>query len=86
MALIDQKKAIEIALDFAEHEGWTVDDPETAKQMGWSVIDPVLVQADIKDGIPVFTVKTNVNLLDGSTHIVINRHTGAILSVFTPSP
>jgi cell division protein FtsI/penicillin-binding protein 2 len=85
-AVINQDAAIAIARQYAEDEGWTVDDPESAERMGWGPIDPVIVDTDIKNGELVFIVKTNVIWIDGSTHIAIHSKTGEILSVHTPSP
>lgn len=84
--MIDKNKAHRIAREFAEQEGWVLDDPEAARQMGWTVIDPSFVETAIRGGEPVFIVKTNINWIDGSTHIVINSQTGNILSVHSPSP
>ncbi len=84
--MINKHKALQIACEFAEKEGWVLDDPKVAEQMGWSVIDPSIVETGILHGEPVFIVKTNINWIDGSTHIVINSKTGDIVSVHSPSP
>lgn len=86
MVSISKEAAIEIVRQYAEKEGWELDDPEMAKRMGWGPIDPVTVQTDVVNGQRVFVIKTNVNWIDGSTNIVVHSKTGEILSVHTPSP